>query len=79
MSLAMVLFLSVSSLLYPYSRFVYEGVVSYILGNNAFFMNAFLMLLAKYITMAFCWVFAVFVAPVGLLYLYFTADKRASQ
>lgn len=76
MPMPMMIFMAVSSLLYPYSRFVYEGVVGYILGNNVFFVNAILMLFAKYITMAICWVCAIFIAPVGLLYLYFTADKR---
>ncbi|WP_454764418.1 hypothetical protein [Cupriavidus campinensis] len=79
MPLAMALFFGISSLLYPYSRFVYEGIVGYILGDNVFFVNAIAMLIAKYITMAMCWAFAIFIAPVGLIYLYFTADKRASQ
>lgn len=76
-SIPAILFIALSSLLYPYSRFVYEGIVGYILGENVFFVNALMMLIAKYITMAMCWAFAIFIAPVGLLYLYFTANKRA--
>jgi hypothetical protein len=65
----------VNTLLYPYSRFVYESVVGYIMGNNIFFVNALFMLLVKAFTMAMCWSFAIFVAPVGLAYLYWRNSR----
>lgn len=68
----------VCTLLYPYSRFVYESVVGYIMGNNVFFVNAPLMLLTKFITMFMCWLFAIFVAPAGLAYLYWHHSRQAS-
>jgi hypothetical protein len=71
MSIGMVVMLLVNTLLYPYSRFVYERVVGFVMGENVFFVNAFLMLVTKAITMALCWTFAVFIAPLGLSYLYF--------
>jgi hypothetical protein len=63
--------LIINTLLYPYSRFVYESVVGYIIGKNTFFVSAPLMLFAKLMTMTMCWAFAIVVAPIGLLYLYF--------
>lgn len=69
--------LAVNTLLYPYSRFVYESIVGFILGRNVFIVNAILMLVVKWMTMAFCWCFAIFVAPIGLAYLYF-AHSRSS-
>ncbi len=65
----------VSSLLYPYARFVYESIVGYIMGNNVFFVNAIIMLFVKVITMALCWCFAIFIAPIGLGYLYYHHSK----
>lgn len=65
------LFTVLSTLLYPYSRFVYESVVGFILGENFFFVNPVFMLITKIITMAFCFSLAIFIAPVGLIYLYF--------
>ncbi|SUH09227.1 membrane protein [Salmonella enterica subsp. enterica] len=59
------------ALLYPYARFVYEQVVSFIMGENVFFINAIVMLMAKVITMCLCWIFSIFIAPVGLAYLYY--------
>ena len=63
-------------LLYPYSRFVYESIIEYILGDNLFFVNAPLMLVTKLITMAICFVFSIFIAPIGLIYLYFYHSKQ---
>jgi len=59
-----------NALLYPYARFAYEGVVAFILGENFFFINMWVMLFAKFLTMFACWLFAMFIAPLGLIYLY---------
>ena len=75
MPIGMLLFIVVSTLLYPYSRFVYESIVSFVMGENVFFVNAFFMLIAKFFTMAMCWGFAIFIAPVGLAYLYYHHSK----
>ncbi|RCL26976.1 hypothetical protein C6A77_10615 [Pseudomonas sp. AFG_SD02_1510_Pfu_092] len=69
----------VSTLLYPYSRFVYESVVGFIMGNNVFFVNALFMLSVKVFTMALCWSFAIFIAPAGLAYLYWHHSRSVSQ
>lgn len=76
--IGMLLFVIISTLLYPYSRFVYESVVGFIMGNNVFFINAFVMLFAKFFTMMMCWAFAIFVAPIGLAYLYYHHSKVES-
>jgi hypothetical protein len=65
----------INTLLYPYSRFVYEGVMGFIMGRNVFSVNAVLMLGVKIMTMMLCWVAAIFIAPIGLAYLYFHHSK----
>ncbi|CAJ0731815.1 MULTISPECIES: hypothetical protein [Ralstonia] len=70
-----VLFFIVNTFLYPYARFVYEGVMGFILGSNIFFVNAIVMLFAKFTTMLICWAFAIFIAPIGLVYLYFRHSR----
>jgi cellulose synthase/poly-beta-1,6-N-acetylglucosamine synthase-like glycosyltransferase len=62
--------------LYPYSRFVYESVVEFIVGDNMFWGNAFLMLSVKLVTMLMCFVAAPLLAPLGLAYLYFANRNR---
>lgn len=73
--MSMLFMFAVNTLLYPYSRFVYESVVGFIMGENVFFVNALLMLAVKAVTMMLCWVLAIFIAPLGLAYLYFHHSK----
>ncbi len=68
---------TINTLLYPYSRFVYESVIEFIIGKNVFFVNATTMLITKIITMCLCWCFAIFIAPIGLAYLYYHHSKSA--
>ncbi|MGC6370514.1 hypothetical protein [Pseudomonas sp. K2I15] len=72
-----VVFSVVCSLLYPYARFVYESVVGYVMGENVFYVPAIPMLLVKLFTMVMCWSMALFIAPVGLIYLYFHHSRAA--
>lgn len=75
LNLPMLLMLVVNTLLYPYSRFVYESVMDFIMGRNVFLVNAILMLAVKLMTMLLCWSLAIFVAPIGLAYLYYHHSK----
>lgn len=76
-SAGMIVFFTVSTLLYPYSRFVYEQIVGFIVGDNVFFANAVFALMLKFTTMAMCWAFSIFVSPIGLLWLYFYHRRAA--
>ncbi len=71
------IFFAVNTLLYPYSRFVYESIMDFITGKNLFFVNALLMIAVKLMTMFICWIGAVFVAPFGLAYLYYHHSKAS--
>lgn len=75
---ALVLMCVVNTVLYPYSRFVYESIVNFIFGNNVFVMPAVTLLILKVITMGVCWSMAIFIAPLGLAYLYYHHSKAAS-
>lgn len=75
----LVVLLVVNTALYPYSRFVYESVVRFVMGDNVFWVNALLMLFVKLITMVICWGLAIFIAPVGLAYLYYHHTKAEAQ
>jgi hypothetical protein len=71
MPIKMLSLLIINTLLYPYSRFVYQGIAGFIMGENVFFLNALFMLLMKIVTMMICWACSILIAPVGLAYLYF--------
>ncbi len=72
-------FITLNTFLYPYARFVYESVVGFVMGENVFFINAIFMLITKFITMSMCWVLSIFIAPVGLAYLYYHHSKAEPQ
>ncbi len=69
-----------NTFLYPYSRFVYESIMDYLLGNNMYFNNI-LTIFLKLITMLVCWQFAIVISPIGLIYLYFyhTRNNRLKE
>lgn len=69
----------INTLLYPYSRFVYESVMGFIMGNNVFYNYAIVILIAKLFTMTLCWGAAIFIAPIGLLYLFYYHTKNNSS
>ncbi len=92
----LVIMVVVCTLLYPYSRFVYEAIIDIIIGNNlttddntivinvtineneSLFSMIF-RLCFKVITMAFCFCFSPFIAPIGLLWLYFLQRKKRNS
>lgn len=67
----------ISTFLYPYSRFVYESVVNFIRGNNVIYVSFLYLLVGKFITISMCWIFSIFLAPIGLVYLYFHHSSRS--
>lgn len=66
---------AINTLLYPYARHAYESIVGYILGDNVIFANVGMVLLVKAFTILLCWGLALFIAPVGLLFLYFQTGR----
>ena len=71
-----ILFFTLSTLLYPYSRFVYESIVNFIIGDNRLYLNANVVFGTKLVTVLLCWAFAIFISPIGLTYLYFHHSKN---
>lgn len=69
----------ICTLLYPYSRFVYESIVYFIIGENVYYLPATVMLLCKFLSMSMCWSFAIFIAPLGLVFLYFYHSKSSNS
>jgi len=69
-SAALVVWLGINTLLYPYARFVWESIVSFVTGANVFYLPAIVLLIAKLITMLVCWQMSILIAPVGLAWLY---------
>ena len=77
-NIVMYIYIAISALLYPYARFVYESIVNFIMGDNVFFINAFVLLAWKFMIMMMLLLFAIFIAPVGLLYLWYYHNKNGT-
>ncbi len=69
----------VSLVLYPYSRFVFATIFSFIMGNNVFFVNATFLILSKLFTMLICFFLAVVIAPIGLIMLYIINSRAYNK
>lgn len=74
---SLLIVLTVNALLYPYARFVWISICDFILGETVLYLPAAIVLFAKLVTMFFCFTLAVLIAPLGLLYLYLSHDRRA--
>ena len=70
-----IVMMAVCAALYPYSRFVYESIFSFLIGDNFFLLPAIPMMMAKIFTMIVCFALAPMIAPIGLAYLYFRHSR----
>lgn len=70
--------LVIDTVLYPYSRWVYETVLGFILGRNLFIAPLDTFFLIKLFTMAICFGLAIWIAPIGLIviYIYHTVQEK---
>jgi len=69
---------AVCTVLYPYSRFVYDSIVGFVMGSTVIALPLPIMLLVKLAGMMLCFLAAIFIAPVGLAYLYWRHSKQQS-
>ena len=56
-------------------KFRYEKILP-LVGDNVFFVNVILLMVVKFTTMLLCYAFAMFIAPIGLAYLYYYHTKN---
>jgi hypothetical protein len=56
-------------------QLVIPACALFIVGQNVFWVSTFLLIFMKLMTMALCWSCAIFIAPIGLAYLYYYHSK----
>ena len=56
---------------FPFSKLVYDEFKRFVLGDNVFILNALVMVIAKIIINFTLFLFAWFVAPIGVAYLWY--------
>lgn len=65
---------------YPFSRFVYDSLMNFLMGNTIFITNAVLLFTWRYLVYAILLCFSIFIAPIGWIILFFinkSAYKKA--
>jgi hypothetical protein len=63
-------YLVVSTVLFPFSKLVWNELRSFVLGDNIVFLPVIFMLPAKLIVNFVLWFLAVFIAPLGIGYIW---------
>lgn len=65
-------FLIISWILYPYAMFVYDSLVGLIMGDRIWFTSWVFTFIWSTLKILIIFTFSLFLAPLGILYLYFT-------
>jgi hypothetical protein len=75
MPVSAMFYFGINTLLYPYSKFVWDSVKDFLMGNTVITLALPLFLLVKLFTIVICWGLAIFVAPIGLIWLWWHHSK----
>ncbi len=67
----LVVYSVICTILFPFSKLVWDEMKNLIMGNNIFVMNALMLMLLKYMVNAVLWVFAPFIAILGIGYIWY--------
>lgn len=65
-----IILLVICTVLYPFSRFIYEQVVGFLWGENLLIFNLILFIPAKIFTMLLCWFLAIFISPIYFFFFF---------
>ena len=68
----------VGALLFPFSKLVWDEIKRVMMGETVFFMNAIILMFLKLVVNLFLWSFSIFIAPLGILYLWFRSRNAAA-
>lgn len=68
--LPMLIYFSIGALVFPFSKLVWDEMKRVMMGGNVFYLNAILLLFCKLIINYLLWSFALFIAPIGMAYLW---------
>lgn len=66
-------------LVYPYSRFVYDSLAGFLMGDSVYLINPVLLLFWRLFVFFICMQFSFVLAPAGMIYLYYYHTKQERQ
>lgn len=69
--IVLIMYAALSTVLFPFAKLSWDELRDLVFGNNVIFMNAVSLLMLKWTVNILLWASAIFIAPVGILYLWF--------
>jgi hypothetical protein len=63
-------FVVVNAILFPFAYLVWNELVLLIMGNNVLYLNTLIMAVWKFLKIVCIFMFTIFIAPIGILYIY---------
>ncbi|PPA31092.1 hypothetical protein C3737_02570 [Aeromonas jandaei] len=75
MPVSAMFYLGLNTILYPYSKFVWDSIKNFLMGSNIVTLALPFFLLVKLFTIVICWGMAIFIAPIGLAWLWWHHSK----
>lgn len=70
--------LAFNALMYPYSIFLFDSLLSFFMGNKTYQTSASFYFMFRLLAMVICYLFAILISPVGLIHLYARYGKKNS-
>lgn len=73
--------MGINTLLFPFAKVVWDTLKGFILGDTIIVQSAIGLFVAKYLINGVLWAFALFVVPIGIIYLWIKSKPvvEASQ
>ena len=63
-------YFTISLVLYPFAMFVYDSIISFLLGEMVIISNVFIVMIWNIIKIFWIFLFSIFIAPFGIIFLY---------
>lgn len=73
----MIIYSAVCTLLFPFSKLVWDEIKNLVIGQNVFYMNALMLIFLKIFINALLWSLAPFVALLGIGYIWYRTKSTA--
>lgn len=73
---APLIYFAICTLLFPFSKLVWDEIKALVMGQNIIFMNALILMLLKVFINALLWSFAPFIAVIGIGYIWYRTKSN---
>ncbi|KAB0537746.1 MULTISPECIES: hypothetical protein [Pseudochrobactrum] len=69
-------YFAICTLMFPFSKLVWDELKNLVMGQNIFLMNALILMMLKLFINALLWAFAPFIAIIGIGYIWYRTKSN---